>query len=80
MREVEIIKGTAILCREEAKVQDFIGPNEFKGYGHQFEREYTAEQVHGSTGHHRIISFQFNGLNFIIRHETDGYNNTLHRT
>jgi hypothetical protein len=71
--KIEIVNGTMILCREEAKVQEFIGPNEFKGFGHQFERAYTAEQVHGSTGHHRIISYHFNGLNFIIRHETDGY-------
>jgi hypothetical protein len=71
--KIEIVNGTMILCREEAKVQEFIGPNEFNGFGHQFERAYTAEQVHGSTGHHRIISYHFNGLNFIIRHETDGY-------
>lgn len=71
--KIEIVDGTTIFCREEAEVQEYIGSHEFKGYGHQFERAYTAEQVHGSTGHHRVISYHFNGLNLMIRHETDGY-------
>lgn len=70
---IEVTKNTAIFCRDEAKTLEYIGPNEFRGFGHEFEKEYTINQVSGSTGHHRIISYQFGGLNFIVRHETDGY-------
>lgn len=57
----------------ETATHEFIGPNEFRGYGHEFEKIYTVNQIKGSTGHHRIISYRFGSLNFIVRHETDGY-------
>lgn len=71
--EVEITGKTALFCRTETLTQEFIEPHEFRGYGHEFEKEYTSDQVKGSTGHHRIISYQFGDLNFIVRHESDGY-------
>ena len=70
---IEVTKNTAIFCRDEAKTMEYIGPHEFRGYGHEFEKAYTVTQVRGSTGHHRIISYRFGDLNFIVRHETDGY-------
>lgn len=70
---IELTKNTAIFCREETAAQDFIGPNEFRGFGHEFKRAYTTSQISGSTGHRRIISYRFGGLDFIVRHETDGY-------
>lgn len=70
---VEVTKNTAILSREETKVVEYIGANEFKGYGHSFEKKYTTRQVSRSTGHHRIVKYNFGGLEFILRHETDGY-------
>lgn len=70
---VEVTKNTAIFCREETKTEEYIGPNEFRGYGHSFEKKCTSRQVSGSTGHHRIISYRFGGMKFIVRHETDGY-------
>jgi hypothetical protein len=70
---VEVTKNTAIFCRAETKTEEYIGPKEFRGYGHSFEKKYTSCQVSGSTGHHRIISYRFGGLKFILRHETDGY-------
>lgn len=73
---VEVTKNTAIFCRQETKTHEFIGPREFKGFGHEFERAYTRSQLNGDTGHHRIISYRFGGLSFIIRHETDGYVST----
>ena len=71
--KIEVIKNIVILCRMETATHEFIGPNEFRGFGHEFEKAYTVNQIKGSTGHHRIISYRFGGLNFIIRHETDGY-------
>ncbi|MCJ1436419.1 hypothetical protein MMC27_005798 [Xylographa pallens] len=70
---IEVTKNTAIFCRDETKTQEYIGPHEFRGFGHEFEKAYTVTQIGGSTGHHRIISYRFSDLNFIVRHETDGY-------
>lgn len=71
--EVEVTGKTALFCRTEISTQKFIEPDEFRGFGHEFEKAYTSNQIEGSTGHHRIISYQFGDLNLIVRHETDGY-------
>ncbi|OBT84098.1 hypothetical protein VE02_07019 [Pseudogymnoascus sp. 03VT05] len=68
---IEVTKNTAIFWRDETATHEFIGPDEFKGYGHEFEKAYTTRQIGASTGHHRIITYRFGGLNFIVRHETD---------
>ncbi|KAL1850356.1 hypothetical protein Plec18167_008826 [Paecilomyces lecythidis] len=70
---VEFINNTAIFCRTETQVSQFIGPHEFMGFGHEFEKAYTTNQVDGSTGHHGVISYRFNDLKLIVRYETDGY-------
>jgi len=70
---IEVTKNTAIFCRNETATWQFIGPQEFRGFGHEFEKANTTNQINGSTGHHRIISYRFDDLNFIVRYETDGY-------
>lgn len=70
---VEMVKDTALFCRNSPLNQEHIGMNEFRGYGHEFERAYTKSQIPHSTGHHRILSYRFCGMTFIVRHETDGY-------
>jgi hypothetical protein len=70
---VELVKNTAILCRTEAVISERIAPYEFRGYGHQFEKKYTTSKLSECSGHFRIISYRFCGMNFIVRHETDGY-------
>lgn len=70
---IEIAKNTAIFCRDETATHEYIAPHEFRGFGHEFEKKYTKSSLKGSTGHHRIISYQFGGLNLVVRHETDGY-------
>lgn len=70
---VEIAGNTAISCREEVVTHEIVGPNDFRSFGHEFEKVYTTEQVSDSTGHHRIISYHFYGLKFLVRRETDGY-------
>ncbi len=70
---IEVVKNTAIFCRDEVRTVEHIAPGTFKGYGREFEKAYTVAQISGSTGHHRIISYRFAGMNFIVRHETDGY-------
>lgn len=70
---IEVVKDTVIFSRTETLTQEFIGPHEFRGFGHEFEKVYTTNQISGSTGHHRILSYRFADLNLIIRHETDAY-------
>lgn len=70
---IEVVNNTAIFSRQETKTYEILGPNDFRGFGHEFETAYTKEQVPGSTGHHRIITYDFGGMKFILRHETDGY-------
>jgi hypothetical protein len=76
---IEFTKNTAVFCRAEAETLQFIGPHEFKGFGHEFEKTYTASQVGSSTGHHRIISYRFGDLSLMVRYETDGYVDTVSR-
>lgn len=75
--QVEVNKDTAIFCRTETDTTEYIGVNDFRGYGHEFEKTYTTCMIPGSTGHYRIISYQFGGINFLVRHETDGYLGSL---
>ncbi|KAH9203831.1 hypothetical protein DL95DRAFT_529495 [Leptodontidium sp. 2 PMI_412] len=73
---IEVTQNTAIFCRDEIKTLEYIGPQDFRGFGHEFEKAYTITQISSSTGHYRIISYRFSDLNFIVRHETDGYVDT----
>lgn len=57
----------------ETATHEYIEPHEFRGFGHEFENANTTSQINDSTGHHRIISYRFSNLNFVVRHETDGY-------
>ncbi|KAI1503742.1 hypothetical protein F5X99DRAFT_374309 [Biscogniauxia marginata] len=70
---VEATGNTVIFSREETATKEIIQPHEFKGFGHEFEKAYTKYQISDSTGHHRIVSYRFGGLTFIVRYEVDGY-------
>jgi hypothetical protein len=71
--QVDMATQTAIFCRDETATFEVIGPGEFRGFGHEFEKAYTINQVRDSTGHHRIVSYRLGGLSFLVRHETDGF-------
>ncbi|KAJ5461647.1 uncharacterized protein N7458_003199 [Penicillium daleae] len=70
---IEMAAHTAIFCRDETKTHEVIGPEDFRGFGHEFEKAYTISQIKDSTGHHRIISYQLGDLRLLVRHETDGF-------
>ncbi|KAF2472327.1 uncharacterized protein BDR25DRAFT_324271 [Lindgomyces ingoldianus] len=70
---IEVVKNTVIFCLSDTVTHEYIEPREFRGFGHEFEKVYTANQISLSTGHHRIISYRFSDLTFLVRHETDGY-------
>ena len=46
---IEMRNKTAIFCRDEPKAMEYIEPHEFKGFGHEFEKACTINQVEGST-------------------------------
>lgn len=62
-----------IFSRDEAINSEFIGESQFRGFGRQSGKSYTIPQAKGSTSHHRIIYYQLGSLNFLVRHEVDGY-------
>lgn len=62
-----------IFSRDEAINSEFIGESQFRGFGRQSGKSYTIPQAKGSTGHHRIFYYQLGSLNFLVRHEVDGY-------
>ena len=70
---IEVAGDTAVFCRAETATVEYIGPGKHIGFGHEFEKAYTTNQISGSTGHHRIVSYSLSDLKFIVRHETDGY-------
>ncbi|CAK7216197.1 hypothetical protein SBRCBS47491_002740 [Sporothrix bragantina] len=71
--DLEVNNTTVIFCRKDRATKEYIGPNDFQGYGHEFEKAYTSETTPNSTGHHRIITYQFGGMRYLVRYETDGY-------
>ncbi|KAG6108895.1 hypothetical protein E4U14_003446 [Claviceps sp. LM454 group G7] len=71
--KLELVRNTLLMCRHETATTRYIGPHEFRGYGREFEKAYTTNQIEGSAGHFRIISYRFCGMNLMIRHETDGF-------
>lgn len=70
---VELVGETVFFIRRENTPRELI--QNVHGYGHTFPESYTTwdAEVAGSTSHQRIISYRFGGLNFLVRHEGDGY-------
>lgn len=71
--DVEIIGDKAVFIRKERKATEFI--DEFRGFGHTFPEEYTRwdSAVKGSSSHHRIAEYEFAGLKYLLRFQSDGY-------
>ena len=42
---IEVTKNTTIFCRSEAKTIKYIGPQEFRVFGHEFEKAYTIARL-----------------------------------
>lgn len=70
---VELVGETVFFIRRENTPRELIP--DVHGYGHSFPEAYTTwdSEVKGSTSHQRVLSYQFGGLNFLMRHEGDGY-------
>ena len=54
-------------------ISDLIGPDDFRGYGHEFKRAHTRNEIPLSTRHQEVVSYSLRSLRLVIRHETNGY-------
>jgi hypothetical protein len=71
--EIENINGITLFTRFEENTSEFIQTGDFRGFGHQFEDNYTTWPMgtEGSIGHHRIIRYKFAGLSCLVRFQVD---------
>jgi hypothetical protein len=71
---MELVDGTAIFHRLEAKTKEFIRQSdETSVHGREFKKAYTHNEVPSRTGHQRIVSYRLGDFRLVIRHEVDGY-------
>ncbi|KAF5664581.1 hypothetical protein FDENT_12834 [Fusarium denticulatum] len=70
---VEKVGKTVHLIRRENSPREKI--EGVRGFGHTFPEAYTTwdSSVKRSTSHQRILSYQFGGLDLMVRFEGDGY-------
>jgi len=73
--DIRLVGQTLLFTRYEEHTHERIGSNEFRGYGHSFERKFTTygEGMKESTGHHRVIKYTMGSLQLLLRFEVDGY-------
>jgi hypothetical protein len=71
--DVDLIGETVFFVRKENSPTELI--QDLRGYGHTFPERYTTWDagVRNSCSHQRIIQYEFGGLRFLVRSETDGY-------
>jgi len=71
--DVDVVGDTIIFVRRESSPTELI--EDVRGYGHTFPESYTTwgPNVRRSVSHQRIIRYEFGGLQFLVRTETDGY-------
>lgn len=71
--DVDVVGDTVLFVRKERSPTELI--TNLQGYGHTFPEAYTTwdSEVRGSCSHQRIIQYDFGGLRFLVRTETDGY-------
>lgn len=70
---IELVHGTMFLIRRENSPHETI-PG-VVGYGHTFPEAYTTWEadVRNSLSHHRVLRYNFGGLNLLVRFEANGY-------
>jgi hypothetical protein len=70
---VDVVGETVFFVRKENSPKELI--KDLKGHGHTFPEAYTTwdSDVRGSCSHQRIVQYDFGGLRFLVRTETDAY-------
>lgn len=71
--DIDRVGDTVFFIRKESSPTALI-PDVY-GYGHSFPEAHTMWEpvVKGSASHQRIIQYDFGGLKFLVRSESDGY-------
>ncbi|KAK4983643.1 hypothetical protein LTR50_007100 [Elasticomyces elasticus] len=71
--DVDVVEDTVFFVRGESSPTELI--TDLQGYGHTFPEAYTTwdSEVGSSCSHQRIIQYEFGGLKFLVRTETDAY-------
>lgn len=71
--DLDVIGHIVLFVRKESSPTELI--TDLRGYGHTFPEAYTTwdSEVRNSCSHQRIIHYEFGGLKFLVRTETDGY-------
>lgn len=71
--DVDVVGDTIFFVRRENSPTELI--KDVRGYGHTFPEGYTTwdSDARRSVSHQRIIRYEFGGLRFLVRTETDGY-------
>jgi len=70
---IDLVGDTVFFIRKESSPAVLI--SNICGYGHTFPEAHTIwePEVKGSASHQRIIQYDFGGLKFMVRSESDGY-------
>jgi hypothetical protein len=71
--DVDIAGDTVFFVRKENSPTELI--TDLRGYGHTFPETYTTwdSDVRNSCSHQRVVKYEFGGLRFLVRSESDGY-------
>jgi hypothetical protein len=71
--DVDVVGDTVLFVRRESSPTELI--TDLRGYGHTFPEAYTAWDlaVRNSCSHQRVVQYEFGGLKFLVRSETDGF-------
>jgi hypothetical protein len=71
--DVDVVGDTVLFVRRESSPTEII--QDLQGYGHTFPEAYTTwdSAVRNSCSHQRVVQYEFGGLRFLVRSETDGY-------
>lgn len=70
---VTILGNTALFTRIDSMTREHS--QGFHGYRTAFEQEHTRISVsaEGSTSHHRVVNYDFRGMNLLVRYAVDAY-------
>lgn len=71
--DIDVVEDTVLFVRKESSPTELI--TDLRGYGHTFPESYTTwdPEVRNSCSHQRVVRYEFGGLKFLVRSETDGY-------
>lgn len=67
--QLQRLGSITLFQRCEPASTEFV--EEFRGYGCEFEKMFTRPGVRGSRAHHRVVAYEFGGLQMMVRFEVD---------